>query len=375
MNFEKITSYLNSLEAEGIPSVDCMIYKDHKPVYRHYSGFADSAKTKKMQGNELYLMFSATKLITMTAALQLVEQGKIELDQPVSAYLPAYADLKVLEEGQVKPAKKELLVKHLLSMQSGLDYDLQRSGIVRIMKEKGQKATTQELVNSFIESPLQFEPGEHFLYSLSHDVVGAIIEVVSGMSLKEYFSQNIFGPLEMKDTYFAKPINENERLAAQYMYDNDKHIATEMELSCCYQLSESYESGGAGLISCVEDYGKFADTLACKGLSAKGVRILQEETIELMRTNLLGPVQREEIVNQMGRVGYGYGCGVQVLLDPEECNAKAPRGVFGWDGAAGAYVIMDPDNRIALVYIQHVRGCGYAYSTVHPMLRDLLYTE
>jgi CubicO group peptidase (beta-lactamase class C family) len=94
-----------------------------------------------------------------------------------------------------------------------------------------------------------------------------------------------------------------------------------------------------------------------------------------MRTNLLGPVQREELVNKMGRVGYGYGCGVPVLLDPKECNAKAPRGVFGWDGAAGACIIMDPDNHIALVYIQHVRGCGYAYSTIHPMLRDLLYTE
>jgi CubicO group peptidase (beta-lactamase class C family) len=375
MNFEKFTSYLNSLEAEGIPSVDCIIYKDHKPVYRHFKGYADSARTKKIQGNELYLMFSATKLITMTAALQLVEQGKIGLDQPVSRYLPAYADLKVLCEGQAKPAKKELLVKHLLSMQSGLDYNLKRPGIERVLNEKGQKATTQELVNAFVESPLLFEPGEHFEYSLSHDVVGAMIEVVSGMSLRDYFVQNIFEPLEMKDTYFAKPINENERLVTQYMYDNDKHTSEEMELSCCYQLSESYESGGAGLISCVEDYGKFADTLANGGVSAKGVRILKEETIELMRTNLLGPVQRADLLNKMGRVGYGYGCGVQVLLDPKECNSPAPSGVFGWDGAAGACIIMDPDNHIALVYAQHVRGCGYAYATIHPILRDLLYTE
>lgn len=375
MNFDKITSYLDSLEAEGIPSVDCIIYKDHKPVYRHMNGYADSAKTKKLQGNELYLMFSATKLITMTAILQLVEQGKVGLEHPVSEYLPAYADLKVLSEGQVKPAKKELLVKHLLSMQSGLDYDLERPGIVRVLKEKGQKATTQELVNAFIESPLLFEPGEHFEYSLSHDVVGVIVEVVSGMSLSEYFTKYIFEPLEMKDTYFARPINENERLVTQYMYNEDKHTSEEMELSCCYQLSESYESGGAGLISCVEDYGKFADTLANGGVSAKGIRLLKEETIELMRTNLLGSVQRKELADKMGRVGYGYGCGVQVLLDPEECNAKTPRGVFGWDGAAGACIIMDPDNHIALVYAQHVRSCGFAYSTIHPTLRDLLYTE
>ncbi|HKL80025.1 MAG TPA: serine hydrolase domain-containing protein [Mobilitalea sp.] len=375
MNFDKITSYLDSLEAEGIPSVDCIIYKNHEPIYRHYNGYADNAKTKKIQGNELYLMFSATKLITMTAALQLVEKGRIDLDQPVSQYLPCYGDLKVIKDDKVKPAQKELLVRHLLSMQSGLDYDLTRSGIARILSEKGQKATTQELVNAFIESPLKFEPGEHFEYSLSHDVVGAIIEVVSGMNLYEYFTQYIFRPLEMKDTYFAEPINDNERLVAQYMYDNYNHESTEMELSCCYQLTENYESGGAGLISCAEDYGKLADTLANGGVSAKGIRILKEETINLMRTNQLGFVQREDLVKNMGRVGYGYGCGVQILLDPNECNAKAPIGVFGWDGAAGACIIMDPINHIALVYIQHVRGCGYAYSTIHPMLRDLLYMK
>lgn len=375
MNFDKITGFLDSLEAEGIPSVDCIIYKDHKPIYRNMSGYADSAKTKKLQGNELYLMFSATKLITMTAILQLAEQGKIGLEHPVSKYLPAYADLKVLSEGQAKPAKTELLVKHLLSMQSGLDYDLERPGIVRVLKEKGQKATTQELVNAFVETPLRFEPGEHFEYSLSHDVAGAIVEVVSGMSLGNYFTKNIFEPLEMKDTFFAGPINENERLVTQYIYNEDKHTSEEMESSCCYQLSESYESGGAGLISCVEDYGIFADTLANGGVSAKGARILQEETIELMRTNLLGPVQKKELADKMGRVGYGYGCGVQVLLNPEECNAKAPRGVFGWDGAAGACIIMDPDHHIALVYAQHVRSCGYAYNTIHPTLRDLLYTK
>ncbi|MBP1757015.1 MAG: beta-lactamase [Firmicutes bacterium] len=375
MNFEQISKYLDSLEAEGIPSVDCMIYKNHEMIYRHFNGFADSAKTKKMRGDELYLMFSATKLITMTAALQLMEQGKLELDRPVSDYLPAYAKLSVREGNQIVSAQKQLLVRHLLSMQSGLDYDLNRSGIVRVLNERGQAANTLELVNSFIESPLLFEPGEHFEYSLSHDVVGAIIEVVSGMSLSEYFDQNIFQPLHMKDTHFAKPMNANDRLASQYMYDNDNHVSTEMELSCIYQLSESYESGGAGLISCVEDYGRFADALACGGVSAEGVQILKEETIDLMRTNMLGPIQLEEVVQKMGRVGYGYGCGVQTLMDPAACNALAPRGVFGWDGAAGACIIMDPENSISLVYAQHVRGCGYAYGTIHPTLRDLLYMD
>ncbi len=375
MNIQKLTDYLNSLEEEGIPSVDCMIYKNHELIFRHYNGYSDSGRKKKMEGNELYLMFSATKLITMTAALQLAERNLLDLEQSVSYYLPRYAGLTVQKDGQVVAAKNMLKVKHLLSMQSGLDYDLQRSGILRVLKEKGPKASTQELVNAFVETPLLFEPGERYEYSLSHDVAGAIIEVVSGMSLSEYFKKNILEPLEMKNTFFAKPMNQLDGLVTQYMYDTEKHASLEMEPSCCYQLSDVYESGGAGLISCVEDYGKFADALACGGVSMKGIRILDSETINLMRTNMLGLVQRQDFHSKMGRVGYGYGCGVQTLMEPEQCNTKAPAGIFGWDGAAGACVIMDPVNHISLVYAQHVRGCGYAYSTIHPTLRDLLYTD
>jgi CubicO group peptidase (beta-lactamase class C family) len=254
-----------------------------------------------------------------------------------------------------------------------LDYNLERSGITRVLKEKGQQATTRELVNAFVESPLSFEPGEHFEYSLSHDVVGALIEVVSGMRLGEYYARNIFEPIGMKDTRFAKPQNVNERLVPQYMYDIDKLTSTEMDLSCCYQLSENYESGGAGLISCAEDYARFADMLACGGVSVGGSRILKEETVKLMRTNMLGQKQRDEF-GKMGRAGFGYGCGVQMLLEPERCGTKAPQGIFGWDGAAGAYVMADPVNRISIVYMQHVRSCSYAYSTIHPGLRELLYT-
>lgn len=374
MNFDKITDYLDSINEEMIPSVDCIIYKNHKMLYRHFKGYSDSEKTKKMNGNELYLIYSATKPITMTAALQLIERNKLDLDQPVSDYLPAYKDLSVRQGSQIVNAQKVLLVRHLLSMQSGLDYNLIRPGIMRVLKERGQQATTQELVNAFVESPLLFEPGEHFEYSLSHDVVGAIIEVVSGMSLGEYFVRNIFAPLEMKDTCFAKPFNVNERLVAQYLHDNEKKKSTEMDMSCCFQLSEHYESGGAGLISSIEDYSKFADMLACGGVSCGGIRILKKETVDLMRTNMLGQTQKEEFVRKMGRTGYGYGCGVQMLLEPEQCGAKAPQGVFGWDGAAGTFVMADPVNQLSLVYTQHVRGCSYVYSTVHPALRDLLYT-
>lgn len=375
MNFEKITKYLDSLETRGIPSVDCMIYKNHELVYRHMNGTTDEKKEKKIDGNEVYLMFSMTKVQTMTAVLQLVEQGKLSLEDEVGKYLPAYRELTVKQGDTAVSLTSPLKIKHLVSMQSGLDYDLNRPGIVRVLKEKGNEATTQDIVNGFIESPLQYVPGEHFLYSLSHDVVAAVIEVVSGMSFGEYLKKNLWESLGLKNTRFAKPMNDDVKNLAKQFICNDKGEIVPMEQSCCYQFTENYESGGAGLISCTEDYAVFADTLACGGISKDGVRILQQETVELMKTNLLGDASREDIARTMGRVGYGYGCGVQIVMEPDKMKSTAPAGVFGWDGAAGACITMDTKSKTALVYLQHVRNCGWAYGEIHPTLRDLVFGE
>lgn len=374
MNFEKMTEYLDSLEKRGIPSVDCIVYENHKQVYRHMNGTVDGEHQKKIQGNEQYIMFSMTKVQTMTAMMQLVEQGKVSLEDSVADYLPVFANLKVEKNGEVEELKTPLKIKHLLSMQSGLDYDLNRPGIQRVLAEKGMAASTREIVEGFVESPLKFVPGEHFLYSLSHDVAAAVIEVASGMRFSEYLKKNIWEPLNMEHTFFAKPMNDDvENLVTQYIW-NTPECPERMPYSCNYQLSENYESGGAGLISSTEDYAVFADTLACGGVSRDGAVILKPETIELMKQNLLGEASLKDIETTMGRKGYGYGCGVQVLMHPELIGAKAPAGVFGWDGAAGSCIIMDTASKRSLVYTQHVRNCGTSYGEIHPLLRDLLFS-
>lgn len=373
MNFEKITEYLDSLEARGIPSVDCMIYRDHELVYRHMNGTTDAKREKKIDGSEVYLMFSMTKVQTMTAVLQLVEQGKLSLEDEVAKYLPAYGKVRVWQNKIPVPQTAPMKIKHLVSMQSGLDYDLTRPGIMRMVGAKGDEATTQDIVKGFVDTPLNFMPGEHFCYSLSHDVVAAVIEVVSGMTFGEYLKKNIWEPLGLKNTRFAKRMNNDvERLAQQYICKESGEIVP-MDQSCCYQFTEKYESGGAGLISCTEDYAVFADTLACGGISKDGVRVLKPETVELMKTNLLGEASREDIEKTMGRAGYGYGCGVQILMEPEKAGATAPAGVFGWDGAAGACITMDTKSKTSVVYLQHVRNCGWAYGEIHPKLRDMVF--
>ena len=173
-NFSKLKEYLDSLLEKGIPSVDCIVYQNHKQIFRHMNGTVDLNHTVPVSPDTLYMMFSMTKVQTMTAVMQLVEQGKLSLEDDVARYLPAYKNAYVEENGKKVPVA-EMKLKHLVSMQSGLDYDLARPGILRVLNEKGQKATTRELVDSFVESPLKFQPGTHFLYSLSHDFSAAII--------------------------------------------------------------------------------------------------------------------------------------------------------------------------------------------------------
>lgn len=370
---EKMTAYLDSLVEQGIPSVDCIVYHNHKQIYRHLNGTVDADRTVRVSEDQRYLMFSMTKVQTMTAIMQLVEQGKLSLEDEVGSYLPKYREAKVETPEGIVPLAWPMKIKHLLSMQSGLDYDLERPGIKRVLQEKGQEATTRELVDAFVETPLKFQPGTHFCYSLSHDVAAAVLEVVSGMRFGDYLKKYLWEPLGMQNTFFAKPQNDGlERLAQQFVMD-DKGRITPMEQSCNYQFSENYESGGAGLVSATEDYAKLADALACSGTSAEGNRILKPETVEQIKKNLLGPQSMEDIATTMGRKGYGYGCGMQVLLYPELIGSTAPAGIFGWDGAAGSCIQMDTASATSFVYVQHVRNCGISYGVFHPTMRDMVF--
>ena len=375
MNTRLFDEYLDSLEGLGIPSIDVRINKDHKEIYRYLKGDADPVKGIKAGDDTRYLVFSMTKIQTMTALMQLVEAGKVSLEDDVAKYLPAYGKLTMKTPDNGTAPCGPMLIKHLVSMQSGLDYDLERKGIVEALKKYGQKATTRQIVDSFVETPLEFAPGTHFLYSLSHDVIAAVIEVVSGMSYGEYLKKNIWEPLGMKNTFFAKPMNDDDPLLArQYIWDDPSQKIIPMDSSCCYQLSENYESGGAGLMSTSYDYSLIADALACFGVGKTGNRILSEQSVNTIRTNLLGPASREDIKNTMGRLGYGYGVGMQILLEPELLGSPAKPGVFGWDGAAGAATIMYPEEHLSLVFMIHVRNYGYSYGTIHPKMRDLLFS-
>jgi len=372
LNRKALVDFLDSLEEKGIPGCDMVVYHDHKPVFRHMAGFADEAKTRPITEDTTYWLYSATKLITCTAVMQLVEKGSIGLDDPVYEFLPEYKDLKVKKETCIEPAANTMTIRHLLTMQSGLNYDLGLPSVRRVLKETAGKATTREIIKALAEELLDFEPGTRYQYSLSHDVLGAVIEVVSGLRFGEYLKQNIFDPLGMKDTGFELTAVRKANMSEQFEYRPDTNTSVRMTSDNCYVLSDNFESGGAGLISTVDDYILYLDAMCNWGTSPGGYKILDAGYIDLMRRDQLHEVSKNDF-RQLGKIGYSYGLGVRTLVDKERSHSRSPLGEFGWDGAAGAYALIDTDNHLAIFYAQHVRGCGYAYEKIHPTIRDLTY--
>ena len=219
MNFSRLTEYLDYLHKLNVPGCDLAVYRDHELIYRHQAGHRDLARTVPIQGDEVYLLYSATKVFTACAAMQLIEQGKMNLDDPVSAYLPAYAHLTVKDEDTVRPAKTVMTVRHLMSMQSGLNYDTETPAIEKVMKDNNQRATTRQIAEAKAEDPLEFDPGTDFQYSFSHDVLAAVIEAVSGQRFSTYLKENIWEPLHIHG--MAMRMNEElgKRLCPLYCYD------------------------------------------------------------------------------------------------------------------------------------------------------------
>ena len=390
MDFTNLKNYMNRLVNEyHTPGVDCIVYKDHEIIFRYYAGMKDIENNKEMTGNELYLIFSMTKMLTCTAALQLFEQGKYKLDDPISKYLPEFKKMKIsydeidsesaskvttgstIGEDSKKTesgyAQNKITVKHLFTMGAGLDYALYDEPIMNALNSG--KTSTRELVRAMSEKVLGFEPGTRYNYSLCHDVLGALIEIWSGEKLGDYMRKNIFEPLGMKNTFFGVPEDEEklEKMAVRYTYENGK--PKRLNLECAYNLSKEYQSGGAGLTSCTEDYALFLDAFACGGIGKNGNRILMHETVNLMKTNHLQGRQCEDF-NQL-RPGYGYGLGVRTHINKEESKSLSPLGEFGWDGAAGAFSMVDTENKLSLTYFQHIHDWDLKIQTE---MRNVLYS-
>lgn len=378
MNFERIREEIDRMIADGLPEAQVIIRKDGKEVFRHIAGYSDEAKTKPARYDDIFWLYSMTKVYTMTAALRLVERGVLDIDEPIGTYLPAFKKLTVADGDGVTELKAPLTLRRLMSMTGGFNYDTARYTQVQKLREN-KNASTMELVNAFSCTPLLFQPGERFMYGYGHDIVAGVVEAVSGMSFGAFIKKELLDPIGITDMGIHMSDEQLSRLADKWKVEYDEsgriNYTIGQKSVNWLKLSEVYESGGAGLFGNAEQYIKLADALANDGVAENGYRVLKKESIDLMRTNQLGDVALAEFQGEYSRrrVGYGYGLGVRTVMDTALAGISPSVKEFGWDGAAGSYVLIDPENHISVVYVEHVMGHTSIYDEWHPMLRDLTY--
>lgn len=371
MNFKKLEEFLDHLTSWRIPGCDCTVHIGYDEVFRYQSGYADIESKTPMTPDRTYCLYSAGKVITCAAGMTLFEQGKFLFNDPLWEYIPSFKEMYVkTADGELVKAKNEIKVRDIFMMTAGLTYDVSSPSIKKVREENGDNCTTAQIVDAIANEPLIYEPGTFWSYSLGHDVVGRLIEVVSGKTFGEYLQEALFDPLDMKDTGFELTSDRLARMASKYRYIVDEDRLEKTDHTNVYKISGRYESGGAGLVSTVNDYIKFADAMANGGVGKNGNRILTNASIDLMRTNHL----TEKTYGNFGwkqNAGYGYGLGVRTMVDKAAGDSLSSVGEFGWGGAAGAYAMIDPSKKMAIFYAQHLLNNQEPY--VHPRIRNLVY--
>lgn len=358
-----------AVEKDSIAGGSVAVIHKCETVYKKHFGYSDREQGKKFEGGELFRLFSLTKPITATAAMLLLERGKIELRYPLKWFLPTFENPQVLDEKGLRPADRDITLGDLLTMTSGISYPGGEYAAAKMgeiwgrqsdaYEKGGKQLSTRDFVLEMGKAPLAFTPGAKWEYGASADVMGAVIETVSGMKLSEFYKKEIFEPLGMTDTGFYIPEEKYSRLAKPYVQSPDGNVHYTNHDLCItdYKCPPAFESGGAGLVSTIDDYAKFVKMLANHG-SLNGTRILGRKTVEFMSSDCLTDAQRNS-TQWDSMIGQGYGNFMRVLHSPAAAGFNGTKGEYGWDGMLGCYFCIDPGEDLAFLYFvqQAYTGC------------------
>jgi len=335
--FEKLKRFCDSFLELGVPGFDLVIYKSGECILRYMNGYSDLENKVKMNGSERYNIYSCSKLITCTAALQLWEKGLFSLEDKLSHYMPEFKEMKVRTDDGIKKAQNAILIKHLFEMTAGFSYGCNSPQLKKCFDETDGKCPTRETMKYLAKEPLLFEPGDRWEYSLCHDVLAALVEVVSGEKFETYVKKNIFDVAGMNDSTFLLPDSEINTVVPQYRFEDGKPVNIGKPIFN-YKFGSEYASGGAGCISTPGDYIKFLEAL-------RQYVFLKPETVELMIKDRLTDEQKR---TYWTKDTHGYGLGVRCPMGDEK-NID-----FGWGGAAGAYLAVDIQNEISIYFSTHI---------------------
>ena len=385
----KVVDLCNRYVEEGkIPCAQVQVAHDGNVVLRHTTGMADIESNMSLMDDAIFRIYSMTKPITSIALMQLYEQGKFLLEDPVEKFLPSFKNPQVLLGGslfkpELRPAKTIMTVRDLLTHTSGLTYGFHfQNNLDQMYRDKklggpltgGEgraDASLEEAIDIMGGLPLLFDPGTAWNYSMSTDVCGRLIEVIGDCSFDDYLQENIFDPLGMGDTGFLVPEDKIQRFTSTYILNESGALeVTDPAQNSPYQKERLFLSGGGGLVSTTNDYQRFVDMLSNEG-AAGGNQIIGRRTLELMIMNHL---PGGKLLNEVGRstfsetalAGMGFGLGFSVLMDPAANAGLGTIGEFAWGGAASTRFWVDPVEKISCIFMTQFMPSSY-----YPIRREL----
>ncbi len=374
-----------AVAAQEVGGMITLLTRNGKVVAYH--AYGDAAPGRPMTRDTIFRIYSMTKVVTGVAMMMLYEEGKWQLDDPISKFIPEFAKLQVVagvdKDGKaiLEPLKRAPTMRQLMSHTAGFSYGAGPVADIFKAQDPMGAADLHGMVRRIAEVPLLFQPGTGWQYSISVDIQGYLIEKLSGMKFSEFLRTRIFSPLKMTDTAFYVPAEKYDRFAAVYAHDKDGKLGTTNLLlgrpAADYRTPPMIESGGGGLVSTIDDYARFAAMLANKG-ELDGARLLSPRTIEVMHTNVVP----DEVIAKgnpypMFNKGLGWGMGVMTVNDPALAGRIEGKGTMSWEGAAGTLFWSDPENNVSFVgLIQNSEKAGpgsYAWST-RPLVYQALIT-
>lgn len=362
-------------------------------AYRGKWGYAKKESSQPIAYDSIYRMMSMTKCVTAAAVMMCVERGLIDLDAPLSSYIPEFSGLSVVaderyvyDETKLKklpvlllgfsmkkvkrePAKREITIRDLLSHSSGLEQGL--VGLLALLKGRKQYDTLEKFVKHYRDYALDFQPGTGTGYSpiAGFDILGYLVSVVSGMSLEAFLQKEICGPLGMKDTTFFLNQEQKERLVDVYKKEKDVLVnvtGTKEDMAgALHQKEVLFEHGCGGLYSTVEDYEHFGEMLLGGG-NYRGKQLLKPETVELMHTE----APKAHLEPEPGMV---WGLGMKIRQDPKSAGSSATKGTYGWSGAFGTHFFVSPTDQLEAVFVMNRSDIGGSGSYISKKVEELVF--
>jgi CubicO group peptidase (beta-lactamase class C family) len=355
---ERLHAMLQSQVDQGVlAGAISLIARQGRIADLYVVGLRDREAKAPMTRDTIARMYSMTKIVTSVAVMMLVEEGKLKLTDPVGTYLPELAKMSVWKSGTgakpiVEPAAAPITIKQLLTHTSGIIYGFGDDELAKVYRgaklyENGSLAA---FVSAVAKLPLAFEPGERHMYGYNTDVLGAVVEKVSGTPFDRFVAERITTPLKMKDTSFDVAESDRRRVARIDQLGKDRKLTflPESELAGVYmEPGRGFAAGGAGLFSTIDDFARFGQMLL-NGGELDGVRLLGRKTVELMMQNHLDHLPRKTIDSNDSD---GFGLGGSVRIDLAKGNRLGSVGQFGWSGAATTYINLDPKEQTVVVLV------------------------